>query len=899
MGWTPLAISCLLLLPPFVLSQPPTKPGPRMDGDGLPPGAVARLGAARFRHPGDITFLSFVGGKQQLLAGSKEDDLRLWDVEGEQLRRYPPQPTPDFISDWEGTVGSITLSGDGKTMARRLRKGFLIQEIATGKEVRRFQNEQLAKDAGVETEGYFTVPFTLSSDGRLLAVADGGGKEGNAATKVAVWNTTTGGLVRVLELGDKARAGEVYFEKDHQTLTVLYLLEKKLTLGKWDLAKGQRLRTLTLELPGPKGKFAFEMAPKVQFLAEGKTLLMMDTDDKATAVQLGDAVTGKKLRHIAVQEELRSLRASADGKRLVGVGKSKVFLWDAATGKELRQLAATPGQEWGAAALSPDGQTLAVAAGNSVRLWDVDSGKERTWPGHRSPIASVAFSPGGDQVLTGSAKPATLLCWDVPSGRLLREFPFAKDDQDKDDQGRRDEFSLMLGEKMNLLRAGYTPDGKGVAASALGQPLRRWDAATAKPLPAWPNPSRVLWSFAYSPDGKYLALADEHGVRLVHPATGAALRRLRPDPERKPDPRGMPALMLGVLTFSGDGRTLFVSGLDPADGGWTGRGFEMTTGRQRLQVRPKNKVALMEPNMGFDGMAAQLEVMVLGLAVAPDGKQLVSAGLTAIRGWDLTTGRESRLYGGLGGMPATVTFSPDGRWLLAGWTNGSIRVWDAATAGVLYDVPGHGGAVTALAFSPDGRRLASGSADTTVLIWDWAALQKHITAAPPVQAIPLEGLWQALGGNDAGAHAAVAALTATPTRTVAFLKERLKPVAPADPQRVEQLLLDLDGKQFKARQEAIKELEKLGDLAAAAINKRLGAKMGLEMQQRLEALRDKLERPLEPGPLLQALRAVEVLEQTGTPEALQLLAGLATGAPGHRLTVEAAESVRRLKSRGP
>jgi hypothetical protein len=46
--------------------------------------------------------------------------------------------------------------------------------------------------------------------------------------------------------------------------------------------------------------------------------------------------------------------------------------------------------------------------------------------------------------------------------------------------------------------------------------------------------------------------------------------------------------------------------------------------------------------------------------------------------------------------------------------------------------------------------------------------------------------------------------------------------------------------------------------------------------------------------LLRGVRAVEVLERAGTPEARQLLAALAGGAPGALLTREAAASLQRL-----
>jgi hypothetical protein len=47
--------------------------------------------------------------------------------------------------------------------------------------------------------------------------------------------------------------------------------------------------------------------------------------------------------------------------------------------------------------------------------------------------------------------------------------------------------------------------------------------------------------------------------------------------------------------------------------------------------------------------------------------------------------------------------------------------------------------------------------------------------------------------------------------------------------------------------------------------------------------------------MLQPLRAVEVLEHVGTPDARRLLQELAHGLPGARLTSEAQPSLRRLR----
>ena len=76
---------------------------------------------------------------------------------------------------------------------------------------------------------------------------------------------------------------------------------------------------------------------------------------------------------------------------------------------------------------APDGKLLAAgdlsssgAADGMVRLWDTESGKElRQFRGHKHSIHSLAFSPDGKTLATGSD---TIRLWDVVTGKRFPQF---------------------------------------------------------------------------------------------------------------------------------------------------------------------------------------------------------------------------------------------------------------------------------------------------------------------------------------------------------------------------------------------------------------------------------------------------------------------------------------------
>jgi predicted NACHT family NTPase len=74
-------------------------------------------------------------------------------------------------------------------------------------------------------------------------------------------------------------------------------------------------------------------------------------------------------------------------------------------------------------AFSPDGARVLSGSGdNTLKLWDAASGQLiRTFEGHTRGVSSIAFSPDGARVLSGGGD-KTLKLWDTATGQLVRTF---------------------------------------------------------------------------------------------------------------------------------------------------------------------------------------------------------------------------------------------------------------------------------------------------------------------------------------------------------------------------------------------------------------------------------------------------------------------------------------------
>jgi WD40 repeat protein len=368
-------------------------------------------------------------------------------------------------------------------------------------------------------------------------------------------------------------------------------------------------------------------------------------------------------------------------------------------------------------AVSPDGRRIAVAsqeADNLVQIFDADTGQPAGPPlrGHDKHVQSIAYSPDGDRIVTGS-NDKTVRIWDAHTGQPIG--------------------APLRGHQDVVNGVAYSPDGHRIATAGNDKTIRIWDAHTGQPIGAPLRGDVEIQSIAFSPDGHRLASGDRNGVvQRWDVDTG--------QPVGEPLSTGQRAIT-ATVAFSPDGHRIAVAGgidsavhlFDAQSGVPTGQlsghtstvngvafsrdGHTIATGSDDRTVRLWDAQTLQPLGPPLTGH----QNAVGPIAFSPDGKRVVSGAMDdTVRVWDALNGRPLT---GHHDAVTRVAFSPDGKRIASASSDNTVRLWDAQThQPVGAPLAGHEDWILCVAFSPDGRRIASASIDKTVRIWDAVTL---------------------------------------------------------------------------------------------------------------------------------------------------------------------------------
>jgi len=129
--------------------------------------------------------------------------------------------------------------------------------------------------------------------------------------------------------------------------------------------------------------------------------------------------------------------------------------------------------------------------GNYPQTLRIESGGLSSWPsiqniiyGHTQGISSVAFSPDGRHIVSGSWD-MTIRVWDAETGEVIAG-PF---------EGHDDGVSSVA----------FSPDGRHIVSGSNDKTIRVWDAETGEVIAGpFEGHDHAVTSVAFSPDGRHI-----------------------------------------------------------------------------------------------------------------------------------------------------------------------------------------------------------------------------------------------------------------------------------------------------------------------------------------------------------------------------------------------------------
>lgn len=299
---------------------------------------------------------------------------------------------------------------------------------------------------------------------------------------------------------------------------------------------------------------------------------------------------------------------------------------------------------------------------------------ERSVRGHTDHVNSVALSPDGRLLLTGSHD-RTARLWDITDPR------------------RPLELAVLRGHTATVNSVVFRPDGAVVATAGWDGIAKLWDIGDPRrpvELATLGGHTGEINAVAFSADGRTAATASTDRTTRIWDVA---------DPARPGAKGTLIGHTSGVVSvaFAPRGNAVATASFDRSAAVWDldrpGAPRLVLTGHEA----PTTWVA-------FDAVGHRLAT------TGQDGTARV---------WDARDGRALATIGGHHRIVRSVAFSPQGRVVTAG-EDGTARLWDVYQEGdprQLAVLEAHVGPVVSVAFGSDGGTLVTGSDDNTAVVW--------------------------------------------------------------------------------------------------------------------------------------------------------------------------------------
>jgi WD40 repeat protein len=328
------------------------------------------------------------------------------------------------------------------------------------------------------------------------------------------------------------------------------------------------------------------------------------------------------------------------------------------------------------AALDAHAAVVTLDAQHRVLVWDRQPIQVRLDLPHNSAVTSVAMSPDGRQIATGSID-RRVRVFDAATGELL---------------SRSRSYQAIA-------EVAFDGSGKLVAAGA----DRRVHVITAKERILEQSHKHPILAIAVSHDGRVATASEDGNAKLWDTRDN-----IRPiELPHSPVP--------GVHESSASNPSRFV--LDVA---WDPAGQRIATaGADRRLVIWSGRTGVMQQELTASGATAH-EGAVVSVTWSPDGHLLSGSEDGTARIWDGTSLRMRATLRGHTGAVRRVAFSAHGKFAITASADATARIWNVKTGELVAILAGHASGLRDAAFTTSGRDLVAVTAgdDGTLRIWD-------------------------------------------------------------------------------------------------------------------------------------------------------------------------------------
>lgn len=269
----------------------------------------------------------------------------------------------------------------------------------------------------------------------------------------------------------------------------------------WDISTGKSQALLT-------GKFGSIYPAAVS--PDGKIVASRYNED----IFLSSTHTGVPITILTGHlNRVQCIAFSPDGKTIVSGSSHQssggnrkpitIRLWNALTGEHIRTITGHSDKVT-SVAFSPDGETIASGSiDQTIRFWDIHTGNQKLGlVSQKGVITSIAFSPDGKIIAAGNGRPkneynkypdTTIQLWNAKTGK---------------------EIAAFAGHSTEVLSITFSPDGKTIASGCKDKTVRLWDIHTAQTIATFEGHLHPVYAVAFSPDGKTLASSSGNGTIL-------------------------------------------------------------------------------------------------------------------------------------------------------------------------------------------------------------------------------------------------------------------------------------------------------------------------------------------------------------------------------------------------